>query len=131
MVSRPQIISLILYPIKSCAGIALNDATLTSAGLVFNHIYDREWIVVDETDEFLTQRTHPTLAQIIPAFKLGRLELHAPGMLTLHIPLDLPDPDDVITRKVRILDDLNSRLQAAGRKQLLKIGQPVTITLDF
>ncbi|HTD05807.1 MOSC N-terminal beta barrel domain-containing protein, partial [Undibacterium sp.] len=41
----PIITELTLYPIKSCAGIALREATVTPAGLSHDLIYDREWMV--------------------------------------------------------------------------------------
>lgn len=101
----PILTELNLYPIKSCAGIALREATLTSAGLMSEHIYDREWMVVDEKGEFLTQRTHPKLALVTPRIKADTLELRAPGMLRLEIPLGLPDPEDARTMNVRVWED--------------------------
>jgi uncharacterized protein YcbX len=101
----PTIAELNLYPIKSCAGIALREATLTPAGLMSEHIYDREWMVVDMQGAFLTQREYPKLAQIVPRIKADTLELRAPGMLRLEIPLDLPDPDQAPTLDVRVWDD--------------------------
>lgn len=101
----PILTELNLYPIKSCAGISLREATLTSAGLMSEHIYDREWMVVDEKGEFLTQRTHPKLALVTPRIKTDTLELRAPGMLRLEIPLGLPDPEDAKTMNVRVWED--------------------------
>lgn len=94
-----------LYPIKSCAGIALREAILTAAGLMSEHIYDREWMVVDTQGEFITQRNHPKLALITPRIKADTLELRAPGMLRLEIPLGLPHPDDAKTLQVRVWND--------------------------
>jgi uncharacterized protein YcbX len=94
-----------LYPIKSCGGIALREATITAAGLMSEHIYDREWMVVDADGVSLTQRTHPKLALITPRLKSDTLELRAPGMLRLEIPLDLPDPDDAPVISVRLWYD--------------------------
>jgi len=91
-----------LYPIKSCGGIALREATITAAGLMSQHIYDREWMVVDANGVGLTQRTHPQMATITPRIKADTLELRAPGMLRLEIPLDLPDPDEAPTANVRV-----------------------------
>lgn len=101
----PILTELNLYPIKSCAGIALREATLTAAGLMSGHIYDREWMVVDAQGEFLTQREHPKMALITPRIKADTLELRAPGMLRLEIPLDLADPTDAPTLEVRVWDD--------------------------
>ncbi|RJG04975.1 MOSC domain-containing protein [Noviherbaspirillum cavernae] len=101
----PILTELNLYPVKSCGGIALREATLTQAGLMSEHIYDREWMVVDARGEFLTQRDHPRMALIKPRIKADTLELRAPGMLGLEIPLDLPDPDQAPTRDVRVWND--------------------------
>jgi len=101
----PTIAELTLYPIKSCAGIALQEATLTEQGLMTQQIYDREWMVVDGEGRQLTQREHPRMALITPRLKADTLELRAPGMLILEIPLGLPDPDQAPSRMVQVWDD--------------------------
>ena len=53
---------LFIYPVKSCAGIEVQEALLTDAGLEF----DRAWMVVDEQGAFLTQRALPRMALIRP-----------------------------------------------------------------
>ena len=75
---------LYVYPIKSCAGVAVQDAILTETGLEF----DRAWMVVDDKGEFLTQRELPRMALIQPQIKRYEMVLRAPGMLALHIKLD-------------------------------------------
>jgi uncharacterized protein YcbX len=100
-----------LYPIKSCGGIALREATITAAGLMSEHIYDREWMVVDADGVCLTQRTHPKLSLITPRIKADTLELRAPGMLRLEVPLNLPDPDDAQVVSVRLWYD-DTRIKA-------------------
>jgi uncharacterized protein len=101
----PILTELNLYPIKSCAGISLREATLTTAGLMSEHIYDREWMVVDMEGNFMTQREHPKMALITPRIKAETLELRAPGMLRMEIPLGLPNPEDAVTREVRVWND--------------------------
>jgi uncharacterized protein YcbX len=101
----PTLAALHLYPIKSCAGIELREAVITAAGLMSEHIYDREWMVVDAQGEFMTQRQHPRMALIKPRIKADTLELRAPGMLRLEIPLGLPDPHDASTLTVRVWND--------------------------
>ena len=98
----PTLTELNLYPIKSCAGISLREATLTSAGLM----HDREWMIVDEQGEFMTQRDFPRLALVTPRIKAETLELRAPGMLRLEIPLGLPDPEEAKTLNVRVWNDM-------------------------
>lgn len=52
-----QLSEIWIYPIKSLAGLSLQQASLTSRGL----LYDRRWMLVDETGRFLSQRTLPQL----------------------------------------------------------------------
>ncbi len=75
---------LYVYPIKSCAGVAVQDAILTETGLEF----DRAWMVVDAQGQFLTQREFPRMALIQPQIKHYEMVLRAPGMLALHVKLD-------------------------------------------
>ena len=94
-----------LYPVKSCAGIPLRKATITRAGVMSDQIYDREWMVVDAQGICVTQREHPRMALIKPRIKLDTLELSAPGMLRLEIPLGLPDPSEAPTLEVQIWEE--------------------------
>lgn len=73
-----------VYPVKSCGGVAMQEAELTDTGL----LYDRAWMVVDGGGEFVSQRELPRMALIQPSFKMGQLMLRAPGMLSLHLALD-------------------------------------------
>ncbi len=75
---------LFVYPVKSCAGVAVQEAILTETGLEF----DRAWMVVDERGEFLTQRELSRMALIQPQLKTYDMVLRAPGMLALHVKLD-------------------------------------------
>ena len=75
---------LIVYPVKSCAGVEVREAILTETGLEF----DRAWMVVDERGDFLTQRELPRMALIQPQLKTYDMVLRAPGMLALHVKLD-------------------------------------------
>ena len=75
---------LYVYPIKSCAGVALKDVVLTETGLEF----DRAWMVTGSTGEGLTQRELPRMALVQPQIKHFEMVLRAPGMLALHVKLD-------------------------------------------
>ncbi|AIY39808.1 Flavodoxin reductases (ferredoxin-NADPH reductases) family 1 [Collimonas arenae] len=79
------ITTLTLYPIKSCAGISLQAATITTAGLSHQEVHDREWMVVDRAGQFLSQRSHPVMALIVPALQADVMTLQAPGMPSLEI----------------------------------------------
>ena len=71
-----KIIALNIYPVKSCRGIALDRAQLTSTG--FKH--DRNWLVVNENNRFQTQRELPRLSLIKTQFEGSNLKLSAHGM---------------------------------------------------
>lgn len=75
---------LFVYPVKSCAGIAVQEALLTETGLDL----DRAWMVVDADGVFLSQRTLPRMALIRPQLRTSELVLRAPGMLALHVAID-------------------------------------------
>lgn len=77
---------LFLYPIKGCRGIAVEHATLTATGLEIDGIGDREWVVVDEHGEFLSQRELPAMTLIETRLTSSTLRLKAPGMLQLEVP---------------------------------------------
>ena len=74
---------LYVYPIKSCAGISLMSAELSATGLR----HDRRWMLVDETGEFMSQRTNPRMALISVSFSKEGLIVTAPDMPELEIPL--------------------------------------------
>jgi uncharacterized protein YcbX len=74
-----------LHPVKSCAALSPREALIVETGLDL----DRAWMVVDRDGEMLTQRAHPRLALIRPTLRLDELVLRAPGMLALHLSLDV------------------------------------------
>lgn len=74
-----------LHPIKSCGSVLVQEALLDETGLDL----DRAWMVVDPQGDMLTQRDLPRMALVQPAFKGGELVLRAPGMLALHLRLDV------------------------------------------
>lgn len=92
-----SIARLFVYPVKSCAGIEVQEAVLTETGLDL----DRAWMVVDAAGEFVSQREQPRLALVTPQFRRSELVLRAPGMLALHLALDGVEQP----ARVRVWDD--------------------------
>lgn len=92
-----RIARLFVYPVKSCAGIEVQDFLLTDTGPE----YDRAWMVVDARGAFVTQREHPSLALVHPRLSPDELVLSAPGMRELHVALDRMMPP----ASVRVWDD--------------------------
>ncbi|MFM0724627.1 MOSC N-terminal beta barrel domain-containing protein [Paraburkholderia strydomiana] len=80
----PTISELFVYPVKSCAGIALREARLFATGLE----YDRSWMVTDPDGAMFTQRAYPRMALIKTELGAEELVLRAPGMSELRTPLD-------------------------------------------
>jgi hypothetical protein len=87
-----SIADLFIHPVKSCARIALDQALLSETGLE----WDRQWMVVDEQGEFISQRTHPRLALVRPTLRSNDLVLRAPGMLALHLALDAIESETTV-----------------------------------
>ena len=90
-----------LYPIKGCRGLRVPAATLALTGLEVDGIGDREWVVVDDHGEFLSQRELPKMAQIETRLTSVSLRLKAPGMLQLDVPFE--SEGDVL--RVRVWND--------------------------
>lgn len=93
---------LTLYPIKSCAGVAVDEAVVGAAGLAALGVHDREWMLVSEDGQFLTQRERPRMALIVPRPDGEVMVVDAPGIEPLALPLSRPDGPP---RQVRIWDD--------------------------
>ncbi|WP_228479153.1 MOSC domain-containing protein [Flavobacterium soyangense] len=65
------VIELYLYPIKSLAGIRVVNAKAEEMG--FEN--DRRWMLIDEENQFITQRKYPILSQFYPKIKGDKIEI--------------------------------------------------------
>ena len=79
-----SVTGLFVYPVKSMRGIARARVPLTATGLE----WDRQWMIVNGRGVFLSQRTHPQLARIVPEVTARALVLDAPGLPPLTVALD-------------------------------------------
>ncbi|XP_062193643.1 uncharacterized protein LOC133897087 [Phragmites australis] len=87
--------SILIYPIKSCRGIAVPQAPITATGFR----WDRQWVVVNSKGRAYTQRVEPMLALVeveLPPEAFAEdwhptpdahMVIRAPGMYPLKIPL--------------------------------------------
>lgn len=75
--------SLHIYPIKSLQGIQLNTVTLVDYGFQ----YDRQWMLVDTENKFISQRTVPNMITLKPQISGDKLLVH--GQNNQSIQLDL------------------------------------------
>ena len=72
-----------LYPVKSAAGISVEQWPLDAFGLRL----DRRWAVIDSAGVVLTQREYAGMAMVRAAIGETALRLEAPGMPLLEVPL--------------------------------------------
>lgn len=73
---------LVLYPVKSLRGCVVDSAEVDALGLVG----DRRFLIVDEHDRFLTQRTVQRMIPIATALSTDTLTLSAPGAGETSVP---------------------------------------------
>jgi len=92
-----HIAALMIYPVKSLAGISVMEARLLETGLE----WDRHWMVVDAEGLFLTQRECSRMAWVQPRITANALELHGPGLEPLVVPLQARGP----LCRVQVWDD--------------------------
>jgi uncharacterized protein len=82
-----RVSALYIYPIKSCRGLSVEHVELDRLG----PLHDRRFMLVDPDGTFVTQRSLPvlTLAEV-RLTSAEQLEVTAPRMPTLHVPLRAP-----------------------------------------
>ena len=86
--ATPLLLSdLFIYPVKSLGGIRLTEAVVESRGLR----HDRRWLIVNERNQFMTQRQTAAMAhlKVAPAYN-GFLLTHQqrPELLPLYVPFE-------------------------------------------
>lgn len=96
---------LVIYPIKSCAGLPVAEAQVWHDGLRAGGVHDREWMLVAPNGQFLSQREYPRMAMVVPRIDAaaGELVLDAPGQPPLRLPLAHAEASAM--REVQIWDD--------------------------
>jgi molybdenum cofactor sulfurtransferase len=81
-----KIEKLLIYPIKSCAGIEIPSISLTPQGLLQ---WDRQFLITEKAGNILTTKQNPKLIMIQPEIDRikGILALSAPGMTKINLNL--------------------------------------------
>jgi hypothetical protein len=110
-----SVTSLTIYPVKSLAGISLPSAKLENRGFK----YDREWMIVTEGGQFLTQRELAPMALIQTAILEHTLRLTMPLGDSVEVPLSIEkSPVDAKVMTVKVWSDTCQALdqgdEAAG-----------------
>ncbi len=97
-----------VYPVKSCGGISLQNATVGRMGIA----YDRQWMFINEAGAFVAQRGYPkigvkgvvSMCLIQTHITNDSLILSAPNMPQLVVPLK---DEGIDARKTRVWDSVN------------------------
>ena len=95
-----QITGLFVYPVKSCRGIPLHEVEVGPRGF----LHDREFLLVDDTNTFITQRTVSELATVEIGINDGGLVAKAAGAGELRVSLANGHRAEA-PREVRIFND--------------------------
>jgi uncharacterized protein YcbX len=122
MTAMASVAALFVYPLKSARSVACSRVRVTATG--FEH--DRQWMLINAHGVFLSQRTHPQLARIVPQVDAAELVLHATGLA----PLRLQGPCTGERRSVRVHQDVCVGLDegaAAAEWASRAVGEPVRL----
>lgn len=102
--TETTISALYTYPVKSCGGVRHDTAELGPRGLLL----DRQWMVIDTANRFVTQREYPAMSLVQTSLSDDTLTLTAPGMSALAVPIaeqDGPQREVVVWKDtVRAID---------------------------
>lgn len=107
MAEAPYLSGLYVYPIKSCGGVAAQELEVDERG--FHH--DRRWMLVDEANQFISQRELPRMALIGVRIEPDGLVVSAPHMPSLQVPFLPPDGKPLRTK---IWDDFVETLPVSA-----------------
>lgn len=100
MTSALILSEIFIYPIKSLGAIRLTHAQVEERGLR----YDRRWLIIDDNNRFVTQRSYPNMALIeVTMTDMGlRLRHRSRDLSALLVPFQ-PETFDLVT--VTVWDD--------------------------
>lgn len=87
-----------IYPLKSARGLSLKKMDIVNSGPKF----DREWMLINDSNHFITQRVKPEMCHIATQLTSEHLILSAPKQEDLYVALDLHQGE---TLDVKIFSD--------------------------
>ena len=96
-----QLSEIYIYPVKSLGGIRLDKSEVTDRGLK----YDRRWMLIDESNRFISQREYPQLAIFGVAIKEEILEITDTRNGDILVVKSSPNHSDTQSLNVTIWDD--------------------------
>jgi uncharacterized protein len=102
----PIVKELYVYPIKSLGGISLSNVKVTSRGFQ----YDRRWMLVDNNNVFLTQRSLHVMAMLQVAITDHALKVFHKNNIEYSIDVPLKTHNSNVV-KVKVWDDVCDALE--------------------
>jgi uncharacterized protein YcbX len=110
------------YPVKSCRGEQLAEATVEPWGLAG----DRRWMIVDDEGTVVTAREYPALVLVTPRLADGKMTLASPGGPDVTVPV--PSGGELVPVSVWQSNLLASLADEAAARMLSGIvGKPVRL----
>jgi uncharacterized protein YcbX len=110
------------YPVKSCRGEQLTEATVEPWGLAG----DRRWMIVDGAGDPVTARECPPLVLVSPRVEGGKITLASPGLPEVTVPV--PSGGDLVPVNVWGSDLLATLADDAAATWLTGIiGEPARL----
>lgn len=94
--SAPLLSGLYIYPVKSLAGIQVTQWPVLAKGFK----YDRQWMLVDQEYQFMTQRKTPKMGLITTQITEHLLILSASGYSDIAVPLS---PSEVAKKSTPVI----------------------------
>src|SRR5215213_6437731 len=95
-----RVSQIFIYPVKSLGGIAVSSSLVTDRGFE----YDRRWLLVDDNNIFMTQRSYPHMCLIEPSItKSGLHFIHKQNRSSLNIDFTPQAKDELV---VQIWNDI-------------------------
>ena len=122
MTDLATITGLFVYPLKSARAVSCPRVRLSTTGFE----WDRQWMLINAHGVFLSQRTHPQLACIVPELGPQELWLQAPRLAPLRLPLS----SNGARRSVRVHQDFCVGVDAgdaAGEWASRVAGEPARV----
>ncbi|MEL1239494.1 MOSC domain-containing protein [Flavobacterium flavipallidum] len=96
-----QLSEIWIYPVKSLAGIPLEESKVTKRGLE----YDRRWMLVDEKGVFVTQRKYPELVLFEPKIEGTFLSIYHKDISKGSVRFPLSQKEERLLTEVMVWED--------------------------
>jgi uncharacterized protein YcbX len=121
------IAQLTLFPIKSCAGVAVDRARVGRRGLEAKGVGDRRWMLSDADGRMITQRQVPDLARVRVELLEGALRVSGDDLEPIIV-----DPSETLDQRSGVIlhgrEVAGHRCPAAADDWFSRfLGQPVTL----